>query len=230
LGVGGDYYDFIHQSTAGQKTAGPGGGTTELGVAIGDVSGKGIPAALLMATLRAFVRAQTIRDHTTREGADHPRADLASMMANLNTLVFESSTPNKYATFFYGHYDAARRALWYVNAGHNPPALIKTHASEVVRLDAGGPVIGLFEDCAYTQACVTVEPGDVLVAFTDGISEAMNIADEEWGEDQVFEIVRANRTHSAQEIIGMIMREADRFTAGAPQHDDMTLIVIRVET
>ncbi|HWW83530.1 MAG TPA: SpoIIE family protein phosphatase, partial [Vicinamibacterales bacterium] len=105
LGVGGDYYDFIHQSTAGQKTAGPGGGTTELGVAIGDVSGKGIPAALLMATLRAFVRAQTIRDHTTREGADHPRADLASMMANLNTLVFESSTPNKYATFFYGHYD-----------------------------------------------------------------------------------------------------------------------------
>ncbi|HWW85484.1 MAG TPA: PP2C family protein-serine/threonine phosphatase, partial [Vicinamibacterales bacterium] len=129
-----------------------------------------------------------------------------------------------------GHYDAARRALWYVNAGHNPPALIKTHASEVVRLDAGGPVIGLFEDCAYTQACVTVEPGDVLVAFTDGISEAMNIADEEWGEDQVFEIVRANRTHSAQEIIGMIMREADRFTAGAPQHDDMTLIVIRVET
>jgi sigma-B regulation protein RsbU (phosphoserine phosphatase) len=160
LDVGGDYYDFIALSK------------TELGIAIGDVSGKGIPAALLMATLRAFLRGQTMQR----------QSDLTTIMVNLNKLVFESSTSNRYATFFYGQFDAVSRVMNYVNGGHNPPMLFRQSDAgrEVVRLDAGGPVIGLLEDCFFQQGSVTLQRGDVLVAYTDGISEAMNAAEDEW--------------------------------------------------
>jgi sigma-B regulation protein RsbU (phosphoserine phosphatase) len=208
LGVGGDYYDFILLTP------------TQLGIAIGDVSGKGVPAALLMATLRAYLRgAQTI----------HHQADLTEVMRNLNKLVFESSDANRYATFFYGELDLASRTLTYVNAGHNPPMLFR-HADggrEALRLDTGGPVIGLMEECSYRQACVTLAVGDVLVAYTDGISEAMNAADEEWGEDRLMDAVRPNRAEAARTLIDRLMVSADAFVAGAPQHDDMTLLIVR---
>jgi sigma-B regulation protein RsbU (phosphoserine phosphatase) len=208
LGVGGDYYDFILLSP------------TQLGIAIGDVSGKGVPAALLMATLRAYLRgAQTI----------HHQADLTEVMRNLNTLVFESSDANRYATFFYGELDVVSRTLTYVNAGHNPPMLFR-HADggrEALRLDVGGPVVGLMEECSYRQACVTLGSGDVVVAYTDGISEAMNAADEEWGEDRLMDAVRPNRAEAARTLIDRLMVSADAFVAGAPQHDDMTLLIVR---
>ena len=120
LGVGGDYYDFLPMSNGG------------LGIAIGDISGKGIPAALLMATLRAFLRGQAI-DHET---------DLSVVIANLNRLVFESSTQNRYATFFMATYDCASRVLRYVNAGHNAPMVVRAHG-EIVRLEGGGSVVGM---------------------------------------------------------------------------------------
>jgi sigma-B regulation protein RsbU (phosphoserine phosphatase) len=207
LGVGGDYYDFIPLSK------------TQLGVAIGDVSGKGIPAALLMATLRAYLRgAQTI----------HHQADLTEVMRNLNMLVYESSPANRYATFFYGELDLASRALTYVNAGHNPPMLFRqsTDGLDVERLDTGGPVIGLMENCVYRQDRVTLAHGDVLVAYTDGISEAMNAADEEWGEERLMEAART-RGVPARMLIDRLMTAADTFVAGAQQHDDMTLLVVR---
>src|SRR5436309_5994291 len=127
LGVGGDYYDFILLSK------------TELGIAIGDVSGKGIPAALLMATLRAYLRGQTI----------HRQSDLTAVMATLNRLVYESSAANRYATFFYAEFDAASRALNFVNAGHNPPMVFRQtdDGRDAPRLDTGGPVIGWMEGC-----------------------------------------------------------------------------------
>jgi sigma-B regulation protein RsbU (phosphoserine phosphatase) len=208
LGVGGDYYDFILLSK------------TELGIAIGDVSGKGIPAALLMATLRAFLRGQTT----------HHLTDLTRVMANLNKLVFESSAPNRYATFFYAEFDSHSRVLRYVNAGHNPPMVFRTtgDARDVLRLDCGGTVVGLMENCSYVQGSVTLETGDVIVAFTDGISEAMDASDEEWGEDRMIDVVWPNRTARAGEVIERLMRAADTFVAGAPQHDDMTLVVMRV--
>ena len=204
LGVGGDYYDFIKFSD------------TELGIAIGDVSGKGIPAALLMATLRAYLRGQTIRRDS----------DLGAMMANLNRLVYESSAPNRYATFFYAQYETTTRVLQYVNAGHNPPMIFRTSGG-VVRLYVGGPVIGLIEGCAYEQGQVTLEPGDVFVAYTDGVSEAMNGNHEEWGEEQLAATTLPARSVNCQELIVRIMRAADGFVAGAPQHDDMTLVVVR---
>jgi phosphoserine phosphatase RsbU/P len=208
LGVGGDYYDFILLPE------------NKLGIAIGDVSGKGIPAALLMATLRACLRAET----------KHQQNDLTSVMANLNQLIYESSEAHRYATFFYAEIDAVSRTLRYVNAGHNAPMVShrRDGGQQVLRLDAGGPVIGLMEDCSYSQGSVTIERGDVLVAYTDGISEAMNAGDEEWGEERLMCAVRANREATAVALIEKIMAAADAFVAGAPQHDDMSLSVVRL--
>jgi sigma-B regulation protein RsbU (phosphoserine phosphatase) len=207
LAVGGDYYDFVPIE----------GG--RLGIAIGDISGKGIPAALLMATLRAFLRGQTVRG----------RGDLAGLIADLSGLVYESSAPNRYATFFYAEYDPASRRLVYVNAGHNPPVVLRggPGATGLVRLDAGGPVIGLLPDCDYVQDHVQLEPGDLLVAFTDGVSEAMNAAHEEWGEDRLLPALHEVRCEPPAAVIERVMAAADMFVAGAPQHDDMTLVVVR---
>jgi phosphoserine phosphatase RsbU/P len=205
LVVGGDYYDFIELS--------PG----ELGIAIGDVSGKGIPAALLMASLRASLRGQTIQ----------PSRDLARLMANVNRLVYEGSTSNRYATFFYAEYDSAARLLRYVNAGHNPP-LVFRQGCEVMRLDIGGPVVGLLPGFPYQQGTIQLHAGDLLVAFTDGISEAMNSADEEWGEARLIEYVRKVPVIPADPLMKRIVAGVDEFVAGAPQHDDMTIIVARI--
>jgi sigma-B regulation protein RsbU (phosphoserine phosphatase) len=205
LGVGGDYYDFLPMSNGG------------LGIAIGDVSGKGIPAALLMATLRAFLRGQAIDQET----------DLGAVIAKLNWLVFESSAQNRYATFFLGVYDSGSRVLRYVNAGHNAPIVIRA-GNEVVRLEAGGSVVGLLRGGAWEPGQVKLERGDLLVAFTDGISEAMNDSDEEWGEERLMETARAMRGIPAKAILDHIVRSADGFVAGAPQFDDMTLIVARL--
>ena len=208
LGVGGDYYDFIRLSD------------TELGIAIGDVSGKGIPAALLMATLRAYLHGQT----------KHRVTDLAAVMVNLNRLVYASSSANRYATFFYAQYDSSARLLEYVNAGHNPPVIVGTRSGrhQVLRLDIGGPVIGLLPECAYVQQAVTLEAGDVLVLFTDGISEALNAAGEEWGEERLTQVIGANVALPAHELIGRILHTSDEFCAGAAQYDDITLIAARV--
>lgn len=205
LGVGGDYYDFIPISNGG------------IGIAIGDVSGKSIQAALLMATLRAFLRGQAIDQET----------DLSAVVANLNRLVFESSAQNRYATFFLGVFDSTSRVLRYVNAGHNPPIVIRA-GNEVVRLETGGSVVGLLREGIWEPGQVRLECGDLLVAFTDGISEAMNHADDEWGEERLIEAARAMRQNRAKEILDHIVRSADGFVAGAPQYDDMTLIIARL--
>ena len=206
--VGGDYYDFIRLSD------------TQLGIAIGDVSGKGISAALLMATLRAYLHGQT----------RHRMTDLSDVMANLNRLVYDSSAANRYASFFYAQYDSSTRLLEYVNAGHAPPLIFGTrhHRREVIRLGASGPVIGLMPEGCYVQQRVTLEEGDVLVLFTDGISEAMNANGEEWGDERLMRVIEANRALGARELIDTIMRTTDEFVAGAAQYDDMTLITARV--
>jgi sigma-B regulation protein RsbU (phosphoserine phosphatase) len=208
LDVGGDYYDFIHLSD------------TELGIAIGDVSGKGVSAALLMATLRAYLHGQASRFV----------ADLTQVMVNLNRLVYESSAANRYASFFYAQYDSSTRLLEYVNAGHNPPLIVRTRRDrhDVLRLDPGGPVIGLMPDCSYNQGSLALEDGDVLVLFTDGITEAMNLAGDEWGEARLMQAIETNRARPARELIARILRAADEFVAGAVQHDDMTLVTARV--
>ena len=207
LGVGGDYYDFL---------ALPGG---QLGIAIGDVSGKGIAAALTMASLQASLRGEATR----------MTDDLAALVSNVNHLVFEASSANRYATFFYAQYNPTSRQLSYVNAGHNPPMLFHRSNTkwQVSRLETGGTVVGLLESFPYAQGVVTVAPDDIFIAFTDGISEAMNNADEEWGEERMMEAIYNCASLKPSEMIARIMQAADAFVAGAKQHDDMTIVVIR---
>jgi sigma-B regulation protein RsbU (phosphoserine phosphatase) len=208
LEVGGDYYDFVTMSPS------------ELGIAIGDISGKGIPAALLMATLRAFVRGQTISGGR----------DLAEMMVNLNSLVYESSATNRYATFFFGRYNATTRVLDYVNGGHNPPMLFRASGGEtpkVIRLDTGGPVIGLLPVCRYEQGNIVLQPGDALVMYTDGISEAIDARDQEFGEERLAATVAAARTLAPAALITHIMAAADAFVGNVSQYDDMTLVIAK---
>lgn len=216
-GVGGDYYDFLPITTE------------RLGFALGDISGKGIAAALLMASLQAL-----LRSHAPLRGQD-----VSGLISDVNRLLFGSTDSSKYATFFYGLYDDHARALTYVNAGHNPPMLFRPlgHGSplsganpgaEVLRLEASGTVIGLLPNASYEQASVGLHPGDVLLIYTDGISEAMNSRDEEFGEDRLQSLVAANLRLSAVELQRLILAEIERFVAGAPQHDDMTLVVAKV--
>jgi sigma-B regulation protein RsbU (phosphoserine phosphatase) len=208
LAVGGDYYDFL---------ALPQG---NLGVAIGDVSGKGIAAALMMASLQASLRGEATR----------APEDLAAAIANINRLVYDSSASNRYATFFYGQYNPATGRFDYVNAGHNAPMVFRCKQDnwEVTRLEVGGTVIGLVETFPYQQGSVTMMPGDTLVAFTDGISEAMNHSDHEWGETALIHSVEGCNGLSAKEALNRIFHDCDQFVAGAKQHDDMTLLVLRI--
>lgn len=203
-GVGGDYYDLIHLEDG------------RLGLAIGDVSGKGISAALLMASLRASLRGVTL---------DNPR-DFAILMHKVNRLVYEASASNRYATFFFAAYDPKTMRLECVNAGHNPPVVLRK--GEVIRLDEGGPVVGLLPFAPYIEQTLTLEPGDLLVLYTDGISEAMTHDDEEWGEERMIEAALKVREKSADEVLRAIFAAADKFTAGAPQHDDMTMLILKL--
>ena len=206
LGVGGDYYDFL---------ALPGG---KLGLAIGDVSGKGIAAALTMASLQASLRSEATRAPD----------NLAGLMSNVNRLLHEALASNRYATFFYGQYDPASRRLTYVNAGHNPPMVFHSSNGDcrVSRLEASGTVVGLLDNATYQQAAVPLAPGDVFIAFTDGISEAMNAAQDEWGEERLMDTMKGCLKLPPGEIISCIMKSADNFAAGAKQNDDMTMIVL----
>jgi sigma-B regulation protein RsbU (phosphoserine phosphatase) len=207
LAVGGDYYDFL---------ALPGG---KLGVALGDVSGKGIAAALTMASLEASLRADAMR------AGD----DLAGLITRVNAMLYDASTEDRYATLFYAQFDPATRKLSYVNAGHCPPVLLRAAAnSPVERLDkAGGTVVGLLPDCVYDQAEISLAPGDLLVIYTDGYSEAMSTHLEEWGETRLFAAVATCDGLPAKDCISKITQAADAFVSGAPQSDDMTLVILR---
>jgi sigma-B regulation protein RsbU (phosphoserine phosphatase) len=204
LGVGGDYYDFL--ALAGGQ----------LGLAIADISGKGIPAALLMASLQASVRGES-------QNAD----DVAKLMTNVNRLVYEVSPASRYATFFYSQFDPGTRRLTWSNGGHNPPILLR--GGEVILLETGGPVVGLFPQCCFKQDSIVLEAGDLLILYTDGMSEAENPREDDWGEDALIAAARACADQPPAEMIRRIMSAADVFADGAPQHDDMTLVIARVQ-
>ena len=205
LGVGGDYYDVINLDDG------------RVGLAIGDVSGKGIAAALLMASLRASLRGVTI---------DNPR-NFAQLMHKVNVLVYEASASHRYATFFFAAYDPRTRRRECGNAGHNAPVVRRK--GEGIRVEAGGPVVGLLPFAPYVEQVLTLEPGDLLLLYTDGISEAMTHDDEEWGEERMIESALKVRDRPAEEVLNAIFADADKFTAGAPQHDDMTMLILKLD-
>jgi len=206
--VGGDYFDFLDM------------GTGQLGIAIADVSGKGIPAALLMANLQASLHAQVIKKGSV--------ADVASRM---NSLLVKSTDTHMFATFFYGILDQVNSTFTSTNAGHNPPLLFKADG-KTKRLEKGGLILGFLPDQKYAQQTVKIKQGEVVVLFTDGITEAAGSSSEKisenlFGEERLIEVVRGGLAKSAAEIQAAILQAILDHTANAPQYDDITLVVIK---
>jgi sigma-B regulation protein RsbU (phosphoserine phosphatase) len=201
--VSGDYYDWVRIYD------------DQIGIVIADVSGKGVPAALLMAFLRASLRAATHIGY-----APH------ISMSKVNYLLWESIERNQFVTAFYGILDAANRTVAYSNAGHNPPFLMEVDGT-VHFEERGGVPLGMFRDTRYYEFFATIEPGQVLVLYTDGVTEAMNRAREEYGRDRLVEAVRQCRHLGAREMIDFIHRDVLNWTEGLGATDDVTFFIVK---
>ena len=213
--VSGDYYDY---QEVGDK---------KLSFAIGDVAGKGISAALLMATIQAALRAQLAQYQiSTDNGRGHvPEIDVASLVSQLNKQVFANTSPEKYATFFFALFDEVSRTLTYTNAGHLSPLLFRD--GYVVPLDSNGMVVGAFPFAKYNESSLVLNPGDLLVCYTDGVTEPENAYGDEFGEQRLIELVHKHYHQDNHEIIRIIL-DAVRGWTGVPElHDDMTLLLAR---
>jgi sigma-B regulation protein RsbU (phosphoserine phosphatase) len=213
---------------------------------VADVAGKGISAALLMATVQASLRSR----------AASVNGRLVELVSAMNRLLCESTDASNYATFFYAQFDETTRQLAYVNAGHNPPMLLRAGArmgagtalraaSEagavateveaeaadcvIALLEAGGPVIGVFESVFYECETISVESGDVLVAYADGVTEALSPESEEFGEARLRRLVAESAHLSAEEIRERIVENVRDWRRDAPQHDDLTLVIMKVK-
>jgi sigma-B regulation protein RsbU (phosphoserine phosphatase) len=212
--VSGDYYDY-------QKI-----GDTQLALAIGDVAGKGISAALLMATLQSSMRSQ-LRQWTEAIKAGHEDSISASrLIANLNQQVYASTSPEKFATFFFSLYDETTSTLTYVNAGHLSPILVREGSSTT--LDTNGMVVGAFPFARYTESRLDLRGGDMLVLYTDGITEPENEYGEDFGEQRLRDLLIANADRDGAEITAAVVDAVRRWTAFPEElQDDMTILVLR---
>ncbi len=225
--VSGDYYDFLSY------------GPEQVGIAVGDISGKGISAALLMATIHSAVRAyeqeQLVSAGTvtaygthTRMAAVAPRvarSSPAQMLWLLNRHLYASTQPEKYATLFLGFYDDAQRRLTYSNAGHLPPIILGRDGS-TRRLDAGGTVVGLFHDREYEEQTVELYPGDIFIAFSDGMTEPENEFGE-FGEDRLVETIAMYRHLPLERISEYAIAAVQDWIGSTEQPDDVTLVLAR---
>jgi sigma-B regulation protein RsbU (phosphoserine phosphatase) len=201
--VSGDYYDWVRIYD------------DQIGIVIADVSGKGVPAALLMAFLRASLRAATHIGY-----APH------ISMSKVNYLLWESIERNQFVTAFYGILDATNRTIAYSNAGHNPPFLMEADGTAHFE-ERGGVPLGMFRDTRYYEFFATIEPGQVLVLYTDGATEAMNPARDEYGRDRLVEAVRQSRHLSAREMIDFIHHDVLNWTEGLGATDDVTFFIVK---
>ena len=202
--VSGDYYDFVNL------------GHSRLGLAIADISGKGISAALLMASLQAALRGQAVMNgHRTT----------AEVVASLNRHLFFNTSDDRYATLFYAEYDAASRSLSYTNAGHCAPFFVT--GNTVKKLDQGGTVVGLFDNADYKQVTVPAEAGSLFVAFSDGLFEPENVYGEEFGTSRLANEVLRLRDVPAERIAEGLLSAVEQWAGSPEQADDMTVIVAR---
>jgi sigma-B regulation protein RsbU (phosphoserine phosphatase) len=199
--VGGDYFDYFDMS--GDR----------LGFAVGDVAGKGMPAALLAAMLQGIFCAQTLLN-----------LPLPGMISNINCSLARRSTGSRFVTFFFGILDAEGNCT-YINAGHNPPLWVRPDGT-LHELTEGGMVLGLFPGASYESNTIRLTAGDHLVLFTDGVLEALNLAGEEFGEPRLRDLLGKLALKTAPEILDILHRELASFSAQAPQHDDITIMVL----
>jgi phosphoserine phosphatase RsbU/P len=201
--VSGDYYDWVRLFD------------DQIGIVIADVSGKGVPAALLMAFLRASLRA-----------ASHIGYAPHVSMAKVNYLLWESIERNQFVTGFYGILDATNRTLAYSNAGHNPPILLDIDGTAHFE-ERGGVPLGMFRDSRYYEYYATIDSGQIFILYTDGVTEANNPAGEEYGRDRLVEAARKSRHLSAREMIDFIHRDVIAWTDGLGATDDVTFFIVK---
>jgi phosphoserine phosphatase RsbU/P len=215
--VGGDYYDFIPGVAAGQA----GDRSGKWSVTIGDVMGKGVPAGLIMTMTRGMLRAEVLNGHSP-----------AKILQHLNQVMYaDLENSNRFVTLFYSEYDPKTRILSYSNAAHNPPLLWQAATDKVGRLDTLGMLIGLDSNTAYQDAQVQLAPGDLIIYYTDGFTEAANPAGEQFDEENLLKAFRwaALRFTDPQQILTYLFNCVQEFVGvGNPNTDDMTLVVLRV--
>ncbi|MCS7316623.1 MAG: PP2C family protein-serine/threonine phosphatase, partial [Bryobacterales bacterium] len=215
--VSGDYYDYIPL---------PGG---RLAIAIADVAGKGISAALLTATVQSMVRTHI---HTAHEGAgasgqacSRSYFSTAELVARLNRHLYANTPPEKFASFCLGLYDESTAVLTYTNAGHPPPLLVRR--GSVLRFEIHGAVVGAFPSSRYGESSVRLEPGDLLVCFTDGVTEPENEYGEMFGEQRLIEVILRNAMAEPAEIVAAIEQAVREWCGAMELQDDLTLMVAR---
>ena len=199
--IGGDFYDYMEMMDG------------SLGFALGDVAGKGPPAALLSAMMQGIFAAQAAT-------SDAP----SKTITRVNLALYRRGIESRFVTLMYGVLDAAGNMV-YCNAGHNPPLIIG--ASGVRRLERGGPIVGLFENATYEEERLTLAPGDWLIVFSDGISEAMNAAGDEFGEQRIIDCIQTNTALDPSRLLDALFSDVRDFARGAAQSDDITAMVLR---
>ena len=201
--VGGDYFDFIPTDD------------NRMAVCLGDVSGKGLPASLLMANVQATLRGQTLLNVSPKV-----------CIQRANKLLYLSTSPEKFVTLFYAILDPKLHRLSFSNAGHDNPFLLAADG-RVQRLRTGGVVLSILEDFPYEEETVSLDPGDTLVVYSDGITEATNPSEVQFGEERLAKVIQDHQQESASGLVECIIKEANAFAAGKAQADDMTLLVVK---
>jgi len=201
--VGGDYFDFIPVDN------------TNLAFCLGDISGKGMPAALLMSNLQASVRGQTL-----------DKANVKDCMGKINSMLFHNTPPEKFSTFFYGILDSENHKITYSNAGHNYPYLFSKNG-KVKMLEEGDIVLGCMESFQFNENVISLDPNEILLLYSDGISEAINEKEEELGEEEMTNVIIENPDLSLEELADKIFEKVEIHSGDNLQYDDMTLVIIR---
>ncbi len=221
--VGGDYYDFMELENG------------NIGVAVADVAGKGFSAALLTFMIHAFLRSQALSAGT----GSALRVSLSQLATSLNRLLFASTSSASYVTLFYASYEESSGRLSFVNAGHNAPFVLhahptsgeiaaESHSNGVMKLESGGPMLGLFQDCPVQESSFQLRSGDFLFAYTDGAIDAVNAAGEEFGEDRLLKLVKSKSHLPAIAARDEIFRGIEEWCGAAAQPDDITMVVLKV--
>lgn len=201
--VGGDYFDFIERKDGRHV------------VALGDVSGKGTGAALLMSSLHAAVRAYI----TTPASANE-------IVSQINQYIYDNTPSNRYITFFYSELNPKTHELTFVNAGHNPPLLVRA-SGQVEKLDAGGFPVGIMPFGTYEQSAIGMQPGDVMIVYSDGVTESVNEDGDEFGEERLIDVMRKNLTRTAAGVRDRIDEALTRFVGKAKSVDDLTMVIVK---
>jgi sigma-B regulation protein RsbU (phosphoserine phosphatase) len=202
--VGGDFYDFIPISQ------------DKWGIVIADVSGKGVPAALFGALSRTFVRANVVGDLTP-----------CAAIERANNLISQDAKSGMFVTLFYAVLDSKRRRLNYVNAGHNPPLLLKGDGGSVILLQVKGIALGVMDDIELEEGELELASNDMVTLYTDGVTEAINGKEEQFGQERLIEVIAKSNNLPAQDLINRIKEEVTAFAQGQPQFDDFTLVILK---